>query len=99
MFCPNCGKEIPPASAVCPFCALNMANPSFVPVPPAPAPVYGVASAGIRFVNLILDYIFFIIFAFIVGFTWGVTGLDDKYPIANMNNFLFSLSIITFYYC
>jgi len=44
MFCPNCGRQVPPGSAFCPFCQAALGAPGAVlpmqPVQPMPAMPY-----------------------------------------------------------
>ena len=65
MFCPNCGKPLTQDSKFCPFCGTNLLNPS-AHVSAAPS-YYGVASAGTRFANYLVDYFAAIIFIVIIG--------------------------------
>ncbi|ABW33195.1 RDD family protein [Acaryochloris marina] len=54
------------------------------------------APKGKRLTNLILDYIFFFLFAFIVGLLFGIMGLEEV--ILNMNDVLLGLILYTTYY-
>lgn len=60
-----------------------------------------IASRGQRFANQLIDYLFFYIFAILIGFTLGFTGLLDSYLEGESSlakDYLFGFTLMFLYY-
>ena len=57
---------------------------------------YELATTGKRFANMLLDFVFYLMFSFIVGTAFTLAGAGDS--IANVNDNLLGIILITLYY-
>ena len=57
---------------------------------------YALASRGQRFLNMVIDFVFFIVFAFIVGVVMAFTGTG--YLLDEMNETVFGIILMSAYY-
>ncbi len=92
MFCSHCGKKIDGEVKFCPHCgsAVNAANHHNSHAHTHEG--YGVASAGLRFANDILDRVFSLIFAFLFALLlYGITRNDG------ITGFSYFIGIIGYY--
>jgi uncharacterized RDD family membrane protein YckC len=103
MFCKDCGTELEGDGKFCPNCGLRVDDiPKEVVAETKEAALGDVvdslkpASQGKRFLNFILDAIFYYLFAFPVGFFLGLIGLNDL--MQGMDKTVLGLVVIFIYF-
>ncbi|HEY4694449.1 MAG TPA: RDD family protein [Candidatus Nanoarchaeia archaeon] len=95
--CKNCGKELPHNSKFCRFCGQNQSdNATVSEVDITPNKKLKPASWIRRFINFVLDLIGYYLFAFPVGYVFGL--LFGPNVFDNVNDVILGLFVAATYY-